>query len=177
MAIVRTISLVAGVLGVSLVLAACGGKTGGTTTNPTEASAPTTTSTQEETAPPEREETTTAKAAPEKAEKKAEKTTAEAEGAKQNSAAMKQGEQVFTANGCGSCHTLAAAGAGGAVGPNLDETLPGKSAKFIRESIVDPNAEVAPGYSAGIMPPNFGSVLSSAELEALVTFLKESSGK
>src|SRR4051812_39107365 len=31
------------------------------------------------------------------------------------------GKQLFAANGCGSCHTLAAAGASGTVGPNLNK--------------------------------------------------------
>src|SRR4249919_3511053 len=35
------------------------------------------------------------------------------------------GAQVFANNGCGGCHTFAAANAGGTVGPNLDEVLPG----------------------------------------------------
>lgn len=34
------------------------------------------------------------------------------------------GKSVFSEAGCGSCHALADAGAGGAVGPNLDETKP-----------------------------------------------------
>ncbi len=34
------------------------------------------------------------------------------------------GKEVFVAQGCGSCHTLADAGASGSVGPNLDETKP-----------------------------------------------------
>lgn len=34
------------------------------------------------------------------------------------------GKSVFASAGCGSCHTLADAGAGGSVGPNLDETKP-----------------------------------------------------
>ena len=38
------------------------------------------------------------------------------------------GGQVFANNGCGSCHTFAAAGSHGAVGPNLDEVLPGQTA-------------------------------------------------
>jgi len=63
------------------------------------------------------------------------------------------------------------------VGPDLDETLPGKSEAYINEAIVDPNATVPPGYSAGIMPPTFGSTLSSSELEALVAFLQQSAGK
>ena len=35
------------------------------------------------------------------------------------------GEAVFTSAGCGGCHVLDAAGASGAVGPNLDESKPG----------------------------------------------------
>ena len=37
------------------------------------------------------------------------------------------GAQVFANNGCGGCHTLAAAKSGGQVGPNLDEVLSGQS--------------------------------------------------
>ena len=51
------------------------------------------------------------------------------------------GAQVFANNGCGSCHVLAAAGTSGAVGPNLDEVLPGQSSAMIEQSIVDPGAE------------------------------------
>lgn len=94
-----------------------------------------------------------------------------------NAAQVKEGEQVFTANGCGSCHTLAAAGASGTVGPDLEEALPGKSAAFIEESIIDPEAKIAPGYSRGIMPTTFKASLSSSELEALVAFLTQEAGK
>jgi mono/diheme cytochrome c family protein len=34
------------------------------------------------------------------------------------------GKAVFVSQGCGGCHTLAAAGASGNVGPNLDEAKP-----------------------------------------------------
>ncbi len=34
------------------------------------------------------------------------------------------GEAIFAAQGCASCHTLAAAGANGTVGPNLDQARP-----------------------------------------------------
>ena len=37
------------------------------------------------------------------------------------------GAQVFASNGCGGCHTLAAAGSGGVTGPNFDEALPGRA--------------------------------------------------
>jgi mono/diheme cytochrome c family protein len=87
------------------------------------------------------------------------------------------GAKVFASNGCGGCHTLAAAGAGGTAGPNLDEALPGQSAAMITESIVDPNAKIAKGYPANVMPPTFGSMLSKQELEQLVEYLIESTSK
>jgi cytochrome c oxidase subunit II len=82
------------------------------------------------------------------------------------------GEAVFADAGCGSCHTLAAANSTGTVGPDLGK-IPNASAAFIRESIVDPNAEVARGFSADIMPGDFGDELSPAELDALVEYLLE----
>jgi cytochrome c6 len=47
-------------------------------------------------------------------------------GAKQPSSAApaRDGEQIFTAEGCGGCHTLADAGAAGTSGPDLDELAP-----------------------------------------------------
>jgi cytochrome c oxidase subunit 2 len=84
------------------------------------------------------------------------------------------GLAVFTKAGCASCHTLAAAKATGTVGPDLDKVLAGKTADFVHTSIVDPNAEIAPGYQPDVMPATFGDQLSDAELDALVTFLLES---
>ncbi len=81
------------------------------------------------------------------------------------------GAQVFANNGCGGCHTLAAAGSGGVTGPDLDEVLPGQSAAMIDKSIVDPNATIAKGYPANVMPQNFGETLSQKELEDLVQYL------
>ena len=43
------------------------------------------------------------------------------------------GAQVFANNGCGGCHTFAAAGSGGVTGPNLDEVLPGQTDAMIEE--------------------------------------------
>ena len=82
------------------------------------------------------------------------------------------GKQVFDANGCGSCHTFQPAGASGTVGPNLTVVLAGKDAAFIRESIVDPNAEIAKGYPANVMPGTFGQSLSDKQLNDLVAFLQ-----
>lgn len=87
------------------------------------------------------------------------------------------GGQVFASNGCGSCHTLQAAGATGTVGPDLDQVLKGQSATEVMQSIVDPNAKIAKGFPANVMPQTFKG-LPPAQLKALVAFLlKSSSGK
>ena len=85
------------------------------------------------------------------------------------------GKAVFTDAGCGGCHTFQAAGTNATVGPNLDEALKGKDAAFIEESIKDPNAEVASGFTPNIMPQDYGSQLSSKELADLVAFLQTAS--
>jgi cytochrome c oxidase subunit II len=87
-----------------------------------------------------------------------------------------QGKTLFT-QPCGTCHTLADAGTTQETGPNLDNVLPGKDADFIRESIVNPNAEIAPGFKAGIMPEDFGEKLTSDQLDSLVEYLRDVAGK
>ena len=64
--------------------------------------------------------------------------------------------------GCGSCHTMKAAGTSGTIGPNLDKELTADPASATRESIVDPNKEIITGYSANVMPTNYGTALTSA---------------
>lgn len=87
------------------------------------------------------------------------------------------GAQVFANNGCGGCHTLAAANAGGTTGPDLDEVLAGQSPAMIHESIVDPNKMIAKGYPPNVMPANYESLISKTELEELVEFLADSTAK
>jgi mono/diheme cytochrome c family protein len=83
------------------------------------------------------------------------------------------GKQVFESEGCAACHTLAEAGASGSVGPNLDEGLKGKTPEFIHESIVSPDAEIAPGYPPNVMPQDYDSKLSDKQLADLVAFLNQ----
>ena len=91
------------------------------------------------------------------------------------------GAQVFISGkpdvgaiGCGSCHTMKAAGASGTIGPNLDKELTADPASATRESIVDPNKEIIPGYSANVMPTNYGTAFTKAELDALVAYVYRS---
>lgn len=83
------------------------------------------------------------------------------------------GAQVFASKGCGGCHALSEANAGGVIGPDLDKALSGMSKSMIEQSIVDPEAAIAKGYPPGVMPSNFGSLLSPTELEQLVEYLAE----
>jgi cytochrome c oxidase subunit II len=83
------------------------------------------------------------------------------------------GKNATGATACGACHTLAEASTNGTTGPNLDQVLKGKDAAFIKQSIEQPDAEIAKGYTKGIMPPNYRSTLKPAELAALVKFLSD----
>jgi mono/diheme cytochrome c family protein len=86
------------------------------------------------------------------------------------------GAQVFANQGCGGCHTFAAAEAGGVAGPDLDETLPGESEAKVTEMILDPNAEIAEGFPPNVMPQNYEQEMSPKEVEDLVKFLLENAG-
>jgi cytochrome c oxidase subunit II len=94
------------------------------------------------------------------------------------------GKAVFTSAGCSSCHTLAAAGATGTVGPDLDTRLrtdcasaaskPIRGATLeecIHTAITKPYAFIPTGYHAGVMPATFAQTLSSAQIQSLVNFL------
>jgi cytochrome c oxidase subunit II len=88
-------------------------------------------------------------------------------------AAAPSGEELFSSAGCAGCHTLKAAGATAKVGPDLGKLGDAANARFIRTSIVDPNADVTKGYQPDIMPQSFGTELSKEELDALVKYLLE----
>jgi cytochrome c551/c552 len=109
-------------------------------------------------------------------------TTSSGGGGGGNAAA---GKPVFASSGCASCHTFKPANATGTIGPDLDKA-PAADAKadgnmnlaaFIKESIVDPNKYIAKGFSKGIMPTNFGSSLSSTQLNDLVAFILSGTAK
>jgi mono/diheme cytochrome c family protein len=90
------------------------------------------------------------------------------------------GKQVFTSQGCGSCHTFAPAGTSGSVGPNLghlaaDAQKAGQPLPdYTKTSITDPNAYVVPGFPKGVMPTTYSS-LSDQQIADLVAFLTQKS--
>lgn len=87
-------------------------------------------------------------------------------------AAEEGGAQLFASAGCGSCHTLAAAGSTGTTGPNLDEFLaPDDTTAGVEEMLVEPNSELAEGYPANVMPQDYGQTFSKEEIHQLAEYL------
>jgi mono/diheme cytochrome c family protein len=74
------------------------------------------------------------------------------------------GEEVFASAGCASCHTLAAAGAKGVTGPNLDDLQP---------SFEDTREQVTNG--GGGMPA-FEGDLSDEEIDAVSRYVSDNAG-
>jgi len=79
------------------------------------------------------------------------------------------------AQACGTCHALGAAQTQATTGPNLDAALKGMNAKEIEKAIVDPSAELAPGFS-DLMPKDYGEALTDTELRELAGYLAEQAG-
>ena len=75
------------------------------------------------------------------------------------------GEEIFAAAGCGSCHTLAAAGTNGTIGPSLDESRPDHAL------VVD---RVTNGMGA---MPSFKDRLSDEQIQAVADFVSQSAGR
>lgn len=75
------------------------------------------------------------------------------------------GKSIFASAGCSGCHTLAAAGASGNVGPNLDEAKPSVDRAIQR---------VTEGKGA---MPSFEGRLSEAQIKAVADYVAKSAGK
>ena len=81
-----------------------------------------------------------------------------------DAAAVARGKEVFVTAGCGTCHTLADAGATGAVGPSLDASAP--SAELVAQRVRN---------GQGAMPA-FAGTLSDAEIEAVAAYVASAAG-
>jgi mono/diheme cytochrome c family protein len=74
------------------------------------------------------------------------------------------GKKVFASAGCGGCHTFAAAGSTGTVGPNLDDAQPDEAL------VVD---RVTNGQ--GVMPP-FSGTLSEQQIADVAAYVSTAAG-
>ena len=91
------------------------------------------------------------------------------------------GRKLFADTGCNACHTLADAESTATVGPELDD-LAAQAAKYakregqtpaeyVKTAIEDPNKFVVPGFQKDLMPADYKSQLSPAEIDTLVEYL------
>ena len=74
------------------------------------------------------------------------------------------GKSIFTAS-CGGCHTLADAGTGGTIGPNLDQSKPSKALAVDRVT-----------NGQGVMPP-FKDSLDAAQIAAVAEYVSSAAGR
>ena len=75
------------------------------------------------------------------------------------------GREVFAAEGCGNCHTFAAAGSTATIGPNLDELTP------------DFASSVEQVRKGGEGMPAFQGILTEQEIADVVAFVIDREGR
>jgi mono/diheme cytochrome c family protein len=86
-------------------------------------------------------------------------------------------EPVIGSNaGCITCHSLDGSALVGpsmaGIGTRAGSTVSGMSAEeYLRQSIVDTNAYLVPGFEANIMPANWEDSLTADQIDELVAYL------
>ena len=85
-----------------------------------------------------------------------------------------RGRALFEQEGCDACHSLAAAGAEGALGPRLDRL--DDDADDIVESITQPREDTVDGFPEKLMPTDYAQRMGDADVEALAAFIAAASG-
>jgi len=94
---------------------------------------------------------------------------AEGEGEEEARVLAQTPEEAIENYGCGMCHIVA--GHEGDMGPNLMKIGATKDKDYLRRSLLDPNADIAEGFEADMMPPDFGEQMTASELEMLVDYM------
>lgn len=98
----------------------------------------------------------------------------EAEPAGSIPAVAASAEEALGKFGCTACHTIL--GTESPVGPALTDVGKRLDVNQIRQSIIDPNAVAAEGYTTGMMPADFADRMMARELEMMVQFLADQKG-
>ena len=95
-------------------------------------------------------------------------------------ALVKRGRKLAARKGCAACHSTDGSSRAGPTWKCLfgreRELADGSTVladeAYIRESILDPNARIARGFSRGLMPTDFASKLKDDDIRALVAYIK-----
>ena len=72
------------------------------------------------------------------------------------------GALVYEKNGCAACHTIN--GTGGFLGPDLTEIGSKRAVRHLRQSIVDPNADIPLDYRSVSVIPRSGATITGVHL-------------
>jgi len=70
---------------------------------------------------------------------------------------------------CGMCHMIGEEE--GEMGPDLRNIGGSKDKDYLRRALIDPNADIAEGFDADMMPDTYGEDLSAKEMEMLVDYM------
>lgn len=81
---------------------------------------------------------------------------------------LAMGKTLFETRGCNGCHSIIKGEEN--LGPNLNGIASRETEEYIRESIEYPNRVVVEGFSDKLMP-DYGKILGSDQVEALVKYL------
>jgi cbb3-type cytochrome oxidase cytochrome c subunit len=95
----------------------------------------------------------------------------------EEAAPLKTPEEVIAKYTCGVCHVFAGhdlENRPGTLGPNLARIGATRSREYLRQALLDPDAVIAKGYAAGMMPKTYGEQLKAQELEMLVNYMAKS---
>ena len=82
---------------------------------------------------------------------------------------FKTAEEAMVELACGACHKIA--GEEGELGPDLTQIGRIRDKASLRQSILDPNAEITEGFEPDAMPADYGEQLFANELEMVVDYL------
>lgn len=77
------------------------------------------------------------------------------------------GKAIFKGAGCSGCHTLAAAGATGTIGPNLDQLASALTVTIVANQVTN----------GGAVMPAFKGKLTAAQIQAVAQYVTSSAGK
>lgn len=91
------------------------------------------------------------------------------EGDDGQAALIAKGEDVANANACVSCHTTDGSIL---VGPSWAGLASRVDDEYLRRAIVDPGADIAAGFTDGLMPIFYADTLMPEDIDALIAYIK-----
>jgi mono/diheme cytochrome c family protein len=85
-----------------------------------------------------------------------------------------RGRELLEEQGCDACHSIAAVGAEGKLGPRLDAL--DDDAGDIAESITEPREDIVDGFPENLMPDDYAQHMGDKDVQALAAFVAAASG-